>query len=66
MLREDILLQQTVVLLTLAKKEKETNLLVSTDVWSVFDLLRKLNISSSNDFSLSLDTFLLLIILFCK
>ena len=66
MLREDILLQQTVVLLTLNKKRKKANLLVSTDVWSVFDLLRKLNISSSNDFSLSLDTFLLLIILFCK
>ena len=33
---------------------------------TVFDLLQKLNISNSNDSSLSLDTFSLLTILFCN
>ena len=49
MLKEDILFQQIVVLLNPAKKE--TNLLISTEAWTVFDLLQKLNISSTNDSS---------------
>ena len=49
-----------------SEKRKQTNLLISTDVWTVLVLLQKLNICSSNDFSLSLDTFSLLTISFCK
>ena len=65
--------------LNTSQKRKQTNLLISTDLTqfcylylrsyilnTVFDLLQKLNISSSNDSSLNLDSFPLLTILFCK
>ena len=74
MLKQDVLLQKIVVLLkNSSQKRKQTNLLITTNVTvirniknTVFDLLQKLNISSSNDSSLSLDTFSFLEILFCK
>ena len=72
MLKEGILLQQIAVLLkNFIQERKQTNL-TTTNVTlfcgimnKVFDLFQKLNISSSNDSSLSLDAFSHLTILFC-
>ena len=56
-----------------SQKRKQINRLISTDITLfrgilniLFDLLQNLNISSSNDPSLSLDTFSLITILFCE
>ena len=65
-LEKDNLLQQIVVLLTSVKKESKQFTNKYGRMNTFFDLLQKLNISSSNESSLSLDTFLLLKILFCK
>ena len=79
MLKEDILLQQIVVLLTpnKSKTNKSSNKYGRNSIsrWlylrnhitnRVFDLLQKLNISSSINSSITLNTFSLLTILFCK
>ena len=65
MLKLGVLLQKIVVSLkNSSQKRKQTNLLITANVTllrgimnTVFDLLQKLNISSSNGSSLSLDAF---------
>ena len=63
MLKEDVSLQQIALLKNSSQERKQTNLIITNVTLfrgimnKVFDLFQKLNISSSNDSSLGLDTF---------